>query len=224
MWFNIGGSLVSFTTQDFCLITGLRCSGDDKRSKFDAQFCRIKNDLFGHITNISPSDMYDLLCKCSQLSDRDVISLASLFVLTSLMFTTSYKRSVEESLMVLVESKEMNTYAWGNELFGFTISSLRSDLKNKSLIIEGDGKPYIAYRLSGFLIAFQIWIYETITILEGKICSKVRYYCPRILNWTSRVHGNVSAKLNIAKTKLGLKLTQTNSGRFEFWFRVRLKN
>ncbi|KAL2461006.1 Uncharacterized protein Adt_44426 [Abeliophyllum distichum] len=119
------------------------------------------------------------------------------------MFTTSYKRSVEESLMVFVESEEMNTYAWGQELFGSTISSLRPGLKNKSLTIESDGKPYIAYRLSGFLIAFQIWIYETIPVLEGKICTIVGDYCPRILNWTSRVQENVSAKLNIAKDIFG---------------------
>ncbi|KAL2534267.1 DUF1985 domain-containing protein [Abeliophyllum distichum] len=145
MWFNTGGRFVSFPLQDFCFITGLRCSGDNKRSKFDAQFCRIKNDLFGHIPNISPSDVTGLLCNSALLSDKDVVSLASLFILASLMFKTLYKRSVEESLMVLVESKEMNTYAWGKELFAFTISSLRASLKNKSLTIECEGKPYIAY-------------------------------------------------------------------------------
>ncbi|KAL2499882.1 Uncharacterized protein Adt_25432 [Abeliophyllum distichum] len=121
--------------------------------------------------------------------------------------------------MVLVESEEMNTYAWGKELFGFTISSLRPGLKNKSQIIEGDDKPYIAYTLSGFLIAFQIWIYETIPILEGKICTKVGDNCPRILNWTSRVQGNVSTKLNIATDIFGrpnlqvTALTPTNNER-----------
>ncbi|KAL2461940.1 DUF1985 domain-containing protein [Abeliophyllum distichum] len=85
------------------------------------------------------------------------------------MFTTAYKRSVEDLLMVLVDSDEMNAYAWGKELFKLTLSSLKSSLRNKSLIVEGDGRPYIAYRINGFVIAFQVWIYEILPILEGKL-------------------------------------------------------
>ncbi|KAL2541717.1 DUF1985 domain-containing protein [Abeliophyllum distichum] len=80
----------------------------------------------------------------SLLSDREVFKCCLLLLLTNLFFTTAYKRSVEDSLMVLVDSDDMNTFAWGKDLFKFTLSSLISGLRNKSLIVEGDGKPYIA--------------------------------------------------------------------------------
>ncbi|KAL2479856.1 Uncharacterized protein Adt_32822 [Abeliophyllum distichum] len=141
----------------------------------------------------------------------DVVKLGCLLLLTSVMFTTAYKRSVEEWMMVMVDSEEMNTFAWGKKLFKFTLSSLKSCLKNKSLIIEGDSRPYIAYRVSGFLIAFQIWIYETLPVLEGKICTNVGNLCPRILNWTSRVQGNQNTKLNLAKDIFSRPALHTSS-------------
>ncbi|KAL2532712.1 DUF1985 domain-containing protein [Abeliophyllum distichum] len=139
----------------------------------------------------------------AQLSDREVFKCGLLLLLTNLFFTTAYKRSVEDSLMVLVDSDDMNTFAWGKDLFKFTLASLRSGLRNKYLIVEGDGKPYIAYKLNGFLIAFQIWIYETLPVLDGKICTKISHRCPRILNWTSNVQGNFLSRLNLGKDIFG---------------------
>ncbi|KAL2532265.1 DUF1985 domain-containing protein [Abeliophyllum distichum] len=99
------------------------------------------------------------------------------------MFTTA-----EDSLMVLVDSDKMNAYAWRKELFKVTLSSLKSGLRNKSSIVEGNGRPYIVYRISGFVIAFQVWIYEILPIWEGKVCNQIGSRSPRILNWTSNVH------------------------------------
>ncbi|KAL2470687.1 DUF1985 domain-containing protein [Abeliophyllum distichum] len=69
MWFNLSGTLVHFSLEEFCLIT--------------------------------------------RLSDRDVVKFGILLLLTNLFFTTAYKRLVEDSLMVLVDSEDMNSYAMG---------------------------------------------------------------------------------------------------------------
>ncbi|KAL2512344.1 DUF1985 domain-containing protein [Abeliophyllum distichum] len=115
------------------------------------------------------------------------------------MFTTTYKRSVEDFLMVLADSDEMNSYVWEKELFKITISSLKSGLRNKSMIAEGDGKPYMAYRISGFVTAFQVWIYETLPMLDGKICTQIGSRCPHIANLTSNIQGRFNCKLNLGK-------------------------
>ncbi|KAL2456818.1 Uncharacterized protein Adt_41540 [Abeliophyllum distichum] len=116
MWFNLGGSLVRFNMEDFCLISGVRCFGVEKRSKYDACYCRIKHEFLSELRNISTSEVSDFFLKNYQLSDSDVVKFGCLFLLTNVMFTTSYKRSVEDSLMVLVDSNEMNAYRWRNEL------------------------------------------------------------------------------------------------------------
>ncbi|KAL2505839.1 Uncharacterized protein Adt_21460 [Abeliophyllum distichum] len=203
MWFKIGDSIVSFTMEDFCLITGLGLEGEDKRSVFDSTYCRIKNEYLNHLSSISTSDISQFFINSDYLCDDDVVRFGLLYFLTNLMFTVTYKRLVEESLMVLIDSPEFNSYAWGKELFKITLSSLKVGLRNKYLIIEGDGKPYLAYRICGFVLAFQVWIYETIPILDGKFCSRISSRSPRMLNWTSRVNGTFNYNLNVEKDIFG---------------------
>ncbi|KAL2542463.1 DUF1985 domain-containing protein [Abeliophyllum distichum] len=140
----------------------VRCEGEDSRSKYDARYCRLKHEYFTLLTSILSLDVRQAFVNMSNNSDRDVSNNGILYLITSLMLTKSYKRSVEDSLVVIVDSDERNTYAWGKELFRTTISLLKSALKNKSIIVEGDGKPYMPYRISGFLFAFQVWIYQTV--------------------------------------------------------------
>ncbi|KAL2486326.1 DUF1985 domain-containing protein [Abeliophyllum distichum] len=126
MWFNLSDNLVRFSLEEFCLITGLRCFGEEKRSKYDEIYCRIKHEILGHLPNVLHSDVYDIFLHKPQLSDRDVVKFGIFLLLTNLFFITAYKRSVEESLMVLVDCEDMNSYAWSKELFKFTLSSLTS--------------------------------------------------------------------------------------------------
>ncbi|KAL2470816.1 DUF1985 domain-containing protein [Abeliophyllum distichum] len=67
--------------------------------------------------NVSGSLMYMTILHKPQLSDRDVVEFGILLLLTNLLFTIAYKRSMEESLMVLVDSEDMNLYAWDKELY-----------------------------------------------------------------------------------------------------------
>ncbi|KAL2512390.1 Uncharacterized protein Adt_17990 [Abeliophyllum distichum] len=203
MWFKIGDNIVSFTMEDFCLITGLGLEDEDKRSIFDSTYCRINNEYLSHLSSISTSDISQFFINSAYLCDEDVVRFGLLYLLTNLMFMTTYKKSVEESLMVLIDSLEFNSYAWGKELFKITLSSLKAGLRNKSLIIEGDGKLYLAYRICGFVLAFQMWIYETIPILDGKIYSRIGSRSPRMLNWTSRVNETFNHNLNVGKDIFG---------------------
>ncbi|PON53338.1 hypothetical protein TorRG33x02_305670, partial [Trema orientale] len=68
------------------------------------------------------------------------------------------------------------------ELFGVTIKYLRVGLKVKSVRSKDNN-----YKLLGFSLAFQIWLYETIPTLSGLICNHVDSAMPRIVNWSTRI-------------------------------------
>lgn len=195
MWFKIGEKCVRFSIHEFCLITGLRCMGNDDLLKYQSRPIRIKDTYFRHLPDITRSKVKEVFVNMKDANDQDVVRIGVLYLITSFLFTTSYKKLVDDSLMALVDSDEMETFAWGKELYRITLSSLKSALRNKSLTVKGGKKASEAYRLNGFPLVFQLWIYETIPSLEGKFCTKVNALHPRILNWRSK--GRVtSSKLN----------------------------
>ncbi|CAA2953431.1 Hypothetical predicted protein [Olea europaea subsp. europaea] len=72
----------------------------------------------------------------------------------------------------------MDSFPWDKSLFETLISSLR----------EGLSKRTTHYRLRGLLIAFQVWIYETIPTLHGYVATRTSRTYPRIMNWTVDDH------------------------------------
>ncbi|CAA2974931.1 Hypothetical predicted protein [Olea europaea subsp. europaea] len=50
-------------------------------------------------------------------------------------------------------------------------------------------KKFLEYRLNGFLVSFQVWIYETIPAIARKnYCMKHESQRPRMLSWSSNQH------------------------------------
>ncbi|CAA3009057.1 Hypothetical predicted protein [Olea europaea subsp. europaea] len=50
-------------------------------------------------------------------------------------------------------------------------------------------KNFLEYRLNGFLVSFQVWIYETISAIARKnYCMKHESQRPRMLSWSSNQH------------------------------------
>ncbi|KAL2471289.1 DUF1985 domain-containing protein [Abeliophyllum distichum] len=104
------------------------------------------------------------------VNNQDVVNVGILYLITSFLFTTSYKKFVDDSLIILINSDNMESFVWG-EFCKITISLLKDVLRNKSLIQEWR-KGSDAYSLNGFPLALQVWIYETIPSLDRKICTK----------------------------------------------------
>ncbi|CAA2993762.1 Hypothetical predicted protein [Olea europaea subsp. europaea] len=56
----------------------------------------------------------------------------------------------------------------------------------KNIFIE---KKFLEYRLNGFLVSFQVWIYETIPAIARKnYCMKHESQRPRMLSWSNNQH------------------------------------
>nr|CAN83433.1 hypothetical protein VITISV_010135 [Vitis vinifera] len=75
-------------------------------------------------------------------------------------------------------------------LLNRTISGLQQALENRVSKYQGKKQQKCnialeAYSLVGFPYVFQVWVYETIPIIEMKYANHVDKSCPRILNWSA---------------------------------------
>ncbi|KAL2454055.1 DUF1985 domain-containing protein [Abeliophyllum distichum] len=81
----------------------------------------------------------------------------------------------------------------------FTAPYKKQIALTKSTYDEGIKKDIFMYRLYGFSLAFQIWIYEVVPSIDGKICSRLHQTWPRLLNWT-----NTSMRVMVEKINFDL--------------------
>ncbi|KAL2493031.1 Ulp1 protease family [Abeliophyllum distichum] len=124
----------------------------------------------------------------SDTVDKDMVDVGIIYLISSFLFATSYHKCVDDSIFGLVESGEMESFSWGKELYSLTLMSLKGAFSKRIMKLD-TSKKKLEYRLNGFLLAFQVWIYETIpAIAAKKLCVKYKQSLPRILSWSSNVH------------------------------------
>ncbi|KAL2512982.1 Uncharacterized protein Adt_18582 [Abeliophyllum distichum] len=185
MWFKISGKLLRFSVEEFCVITGLKCIGYDDLSKMKSGHPVLRQRYFSHVKCIYRQDVEDVFKSMPMNSaDGDVVKIGMLYLITSFLFTTPYKKQVTDATFSLIESEDLETYAWGKELFKNTFSYLKI-ATTKRTYDETTKKDIFTYRLYGFPLAFQIWIYESLPSIDEKICKRLEHTWPRILNWTN---------------------------------------
>ncbi|KAL2512968.1 DUF1985 domain-containing protein [Abeliophyllum distichum] len=124
----------------------------------------------------------------SDTIDKDMVDVGIIYLISSFLFITSYHKCVDDSIFGLDESGEMESFPWGKELYNLILMSLKGAFSKRIMKLD-TSKKKLEYRLNGFLLAFQVWIYETIpTIAAKKLCVKYKQSLPRILSWSSNVH------------------------------------
>ncbi|KAL2466405.1 DUF1985 domain-containing protein [Abeliophyllum distichum] len=94
-------------------------------------------------------------------ADEDVVKIGMLYLITSFLFTTPYKKQVTDATFNLIESEDIETYVWQKELFKNTFSYLKITM-TKRTYDETTKKEIFTYRLYGFPLVFQTWIYESL--------------------------------------------------------------
>ncbi|CAA3020696.1 Hypothetical predicted protein [Olea europaea subsp. europaea] len=57
MSFKVGGKHFKFSIEEFALVTGLKCHGDDNTSMYNVGHCRIKHSNFRHRKNVYRKDI-----------------------------------------------------------------------------------------------------------------------------------------------------------------------
>ncbi|CAA2979118.1 Hypothetical predicted protein [Olea europaea subsp. europaea] len=89
MWFNVAGNLLRFSIPEFCLVTGLKCVGEDNISMFKIGECKLKRVYFGDIKSVYRKVVEQTFLNHPQNTpDEDVVKLGILYLLTSYLYTT----------------------------------------------------------------------------------------------------------------------------------------
>ena len=193
-WFRIKDIIVRYSIEEFCLITGLKCQGDDDTSKFIMKKGGLRDLTFpasgGKVTK---RQLRDAFCAKKVKGDMNVVKLGIVHLLANFLFGSVYDTKVQNFFWAVVDSEEslFAEFPFGKLLWESSRSSMRKALFEKEKIYDDRFDPKsgkvssFSYRLLGFPLAFQIWIYETIPYLTPLYCEKTQHVFPRIICWKS---------------------------------------
>ncbi|XP_075112639.1 uncharacterized protein LOC142182312 [Nicotiana tabacum] len=105
--------------------------------------------------------------KCK--GDTSIESIAENSFLLSQLKT----KIISRSYIDLIECGDFNNYPWGINVYKATIDSCSNKFQDKPSF----------YRLGGFPLALQTWLYECCPSLDGHFADHLGNKLPRILNW-----------------------------------------
>ncbi|XP_022891911.1 uncharacterized protein LOC111406765 [Olea europaea var. sylvestris] len=192
LWFLVAERYVRFSISEFCIVTGLRCSGDSDTGIFENRQSQLKNKYFSQVDIVTHEDVKSTFISACQMPDLDLVEtlpnhdvalIGILYFITAYLFSKDYKKLVDHYLFTLVEDfPALNSFPWGKLLFEITLSSLKDALSRQTA----------HYRLRGMLVAFQAWIYKTFPDLDEVIVTRVSRTHPRINNWNANEQPSTS--------------------------------
>ncbi|CAA2956896.1 sentrin-specific protease 1-like [Olea europaea subsp. europaea] len=196
--FIIINALCRFSVFEFCLVTGLRYSGDTDTQVFENRLSNLKDKYFSQVHAVTHEDVKDTFLSACQmpdldlveaLPDNDVAMFGVLYFLTAYLFPHDYKKIVDYFLFVLVEDfNEMNNFSMG-----------QATIPNYS-------------GLRGMLVAFQAWLCETFPSLDGIVVTRISRVHLRIINWMADEQPS-AAKLEGLDYFSNPKLTSSSESR-----------
>ncbi|KAJ4726822.1 Phospholipase-like protein [Melia azedarach] len=159
MWFLVGGNTIRFSRVEFALITGLKFGTFPLKVNGSD---RLEQTYFGKSSTFSLENLDEAFAKWDfdTIDDLDAVRLSLLYLTEWFLFGRGYRNQVDTWLL------------W--------------DYKNykEKLTACQDWKG--GYNLEGCPIAFQVWIYEAVSIAGKKYATKLNNRIPRILRWKSK--------------------------------------
>ncbi|KAH0764907.1 hypothetical protein KY285_000778 [Solanum tuberosum] len=176
---HVNGTTLRFTIRDFAIISGLKCSDNEKDFVFNTEEPNmIILQYFGVEKAITKSQLVEKFDnKVWGDNDDDAVKFAILFYIHSFILSEEPTTTViDRKDFDLVESGRYINYPWGKKAFDLLILHLHTKIKH-------DGKYF---RLYGFPLALQVWFYECCSNFDEEIVVKVCDHIPRILNWKTK--------------------------------------
>ncbi|KAK3188654.1 hypothetical protein Dsin_028215 [Dipteronia sinensis] len=202
MWFAVGGNTFRFSIQEFCLITGLACGPDppvlEKKGDGSGSF---RSSMLNGEVRYNNKTLEAIFKAASSDSDEDMVKLALLYFLETILFGKDQKVYISALHVELLENLEtFNKYPWGRKCYETTLNSLQRDLRRMSQEYHTTSKKMVSnkkrkrhdnkekdgirqYALHGFPYAFQIWACEAIPAIGVEIANKFGTLLQRIVNW-----------------------------------------
>ncbi|XP_049344033.1 uncharacterized protein LOC125808366 [Solanum verrucosum] len=163
---HVNGTTLRFTIRDFAIITGLKCSDNEKDFVFNTEEPnRMILQYFGVEKAITKSQLVEKFDnKVWRDNDDDAVKFAILFYIHSFILSEEPTSTViDRKDFDLVESGRYIDYPWGKKAFDLLILHLHTKIKH-------DGKYF---RLYGFPLALQVWFYECCSNFDEEIAVKL---------------------------------------------------
>ncbi|XP_070010845.1 uncharacterized protein [Nicotiana sylvestris] len=170
MWFVVNDSRLCFGLGEFALVTVLKCKGDTSIKSITEN--RLISKYFG-TASVTFAQLADCFKKKKWETDDDALKIAVLYFVNSFLLSQLKTKVISRSYIDLVECGDFNNYPWGIDIYKATIDSCSNKFQDKPSF----------YRLGGFPLALQTWLYECCPSLDGHFADHLGNKLPRILNW-----------------------------------------
>ncbi|XP_047309477.1 uncharacterized protein LOC124912881 [Impatiens glandulifera] len=157
---------------------------------------------FGGKTVVKVTEVQSVFLNCSEKEDAWKLGLINLIY--QCLFGSDNRKRVCLKIFSMVEDMEMFLqFPWGKVSFNSTLKGIDKDMKHlRQLYVEKKetckGNCDVAYTISGFAIAFQVWTYLVVSTFVPKFADMIeeKHTCPRILLFTaSRSNTNTSQEV-----------------------------
>ncbi|XP_075105680.1 uncharacterized protein LOC142179455 isoform X1 [Nicotiana tabacum] len=171
MRFVVNDSRLRFGLGEFALVTGLKCKGGTSIESIAEN--RLISKYFG-TASVTFAQLADCFKKKKWETDDDALKIAVLYFVNNFLFSQLKTKSISRSYIDLVDSGDFNNYPWGIDVYKATIDSCSNKFQDKPSF----------YRLGGFPLALQTWLYECCPSLDGHFADHLgNNKLPRILKW-----------------------------------------
>ncbi|GJX00889.1 phospholipase-like protein [Tanacetum coccineum] len=188
------GHSLHFGRPEFALITGLPF-GDVNFGLYTSGELKFRNRVFPHklgssVTNLDLIGVIEDEETFQKLCDEDSIRLCLILCLEVIFMGRLLTCPVDDTLFRLVESLEdWNCFPWGEHIWTHLYDQIQNVIEKHSdehyFGMKKDPKYVPMYTLSGFVFAFQVWIFES---FERCNCWWIKYpnVIPRAVGWSKK--------------------------------------
>nr|XP_016508337.1 PREDICTED: uncharacterized protein LOC107825928 [Nicotiana tabacum] len=207
MRFVVNDSRLRFGLGEFALVTGLKCKGGTSIESIAEN--RLISKYFG-TASVTFAQLADCFKKKKWETDDDALKIAVLYFVNSFLFSQLKTKAISRSYIDLVESGDFNNYPWGIDVYKATIDSCSNKFQDKPSF----------YRLGGFRLALQTWLYECFPSLDGHFADHLgNNKLLRILKWVvlGQIHNErVALQMCSLQRKQLKNITPTDDEKKQF--------
>ncbi|XP_070002420.1 uncharacterized protein [Nicotiana sylvestris] len=157
MRFVVSDSRLRFSLGEFALVAGLKCKGDTSIESVKEN--RLISKYFG-TTSMTLAQLVDCFTKKKWETDDDALKITVLYFVHSFLLSQLKTKVISRSYIDSVECGDFNNYPWSIDVYNATIDSCSNKFQDKPSF----------YRLGGFPLALQIWLYECCPKFGWSLC------------------------------------------------------
>lgn len=199
LWFDINGQKIKFSVNEFALITGLKCVGDDRSHLYTSGVSNnLKEQFFAGKDKVSRQAIKDVFNNYTGTSEEEIVKLGLLYLISNFCFSKAPKKTFSDNDLMIIDSPKFEEYPWGSFSYDMTLAYLRT--ASNYLVRKQQTEPTgnMSYKFYGFPWAFQVWAYECVKLAAEYCAIQHDRKAIQMFNWSYDSHPtSMSIKINV---------------------------